>query len=108
MASEQRKKAAKKAEKANLNDTIAATDNQSETDQFKCGKCKKRKCKFYQMQTRSADEVQVSYYIYICISIFDFYLFFGIVSDYGIEEAIYSLSVFLISRLFKKKIHQSP
>ena len=26
------------------------------TDQFKCGKCKERKCTYYQMQTRSADE----------------------------------------------------
>jgi len=26
------------------------------TDEFKCYKCKKRKCTYYQMQTRSADE----------------------------------------------------
>jgi DNA-directed RNA polymerase subunit M/transcription elongation factor TFIIS len=26
------------------------------TDQFKCGKCKKRECTFYTMQTRSCDE----------------------------------------------------
>ena len=26
------------------------------TDQFKCGRCKKRECTYYEMQTRSADE----------------------------------------------------
>jgi DNA-directed RNA polymerase subunit M/transcription elongation factor TFIIS len=26
------------------------------TDQFRCGKCKKRECTFYTMQTRSSDE----------------------------------------------------
>ena len=26
------------------------------TDQFKCGRCKKRKCSYFEMQTRSADE----------------------------------------------------
>ncbi len=35
---------------------MTAQDNQAETDQFKCGKCHQRKCKYYQMQTRSADE----------------------------------------------------
>jgi transcription elongation factor S-II len=26
------------------------------TDQFKCGRCKSRKCTYYELQTRSADE----------------------------------------------------
>ena len=26
------------------------------TDQFKCGRCKKRKCSYFELQTRSADE----------------------------------------------------
>ena len=26
------------------------------TDQFKCGRCKSRKCIYYELQTRSADE----------------------------------------------------
>lgn len=26
------------------------------TDQFKCGRCKKRQCSYFEMQTRSADE----------------------------------------------------
>ena len=29
---------------------------QAETDAFKCSRCQQRKCTYYQMQTRSADE----------------------------------------------------
>ena len=29
---------------------------ESMTDQFKCGRCKQRKCTYYELQTRSADE----------------------------------------------------
>ena len=29
---------------------------QAMTDQFKCGRCKSRKCTYYELQTRSADE----------------------------------------------------
>ncbi len=31
------------------------------TDEFKCRKCKKRKCTYYQMQTRSADEPMTTF-----------------------------------------------
>lgn len=31
------------------------------TDEFKCYKCKKRKCTYYQMQTRSADEPMTTF-----------------------------------------------
>ena len=30
--------------------------NLATTDQFKCGKCKKKKCTFYELQVRSGDE----------------------------------------------------
>jgi len=30
--------------------------NEAKTDMFKCGKCKKRQCSYYEMQVRSADE----------------------------------------------------
>ena len=30
--------------------------NVSTTDQFRCGKCKKRECSYYELQIRSADE----------------------------------------------------
>jgi len=31
------------------------------TEMFKCGKCKQRKCTYYQMQTRSADEPMTTF-----------------------------------------------
>jgi DNA-directed RNA polymerase subunit M/transcription elongation factor TFIIS len=40
----------KKYENAYENKAVAMTD------MFKCGKCKKRECTFYEMQTRSGDE----------------------------------------------------
>ena len=39
-----------------LNREITDYKEQTETDQFQCGKCKKRKCCYYTQQTRSADE----------------------------------------------------
>lgn len=35
--------------------------DQASTDQFKCGKCKQRKCTYYQLQTRSADEPMTTF-----------------------------------------------
>lgn len=35
------------------------------TDAWRCGKCKERKCSYYQMQTRSADEVSTMHHLYI-------------------------------------------
>lgn len=34
---------------------------QAETDMFKCGKCRGRKCTYFQMQTRSADEPMTTF-----------------------------------------------
>ena len=34
---------------------------QASTDQFKCGKCKQRKCTYFQLQTRSADEPMTTF-----------------------------------------------
>lgn len=38
-------------------------DRGGATDQFRCGKCKKRECTYYELQTRSADEPMT---IFIC------------------------------------------
>jgi len=38
------------------NTIIEKETEKAYTDQFKCNKCKKKKCTYYQMQTRSADE----------------------------------------------------
>ena len=34
---------------------------QASTDQFRCGKCRKSNCTYYQMQTRSADEPMTTF-----------------------------------------------
>lgn len=61
MASEERKREDREIEERNLLDSRVAADNQAETDQFKCGKCHQRRTKYYQMQTRSADEPMTTY-----------------------------------------------
>ncbi|EFA81501.1 hypothetical protein PPL_05490 [Heterostelium album PN500] len=48
---EERKKMLKFSKEAATLSRDAAT-----TDQFQCGKCKQRKCTYFQLQTRSADE----------------------------------------------------
>ena len=34
---------------------------QASTDAFQCGKCKQRKCTYFQLQTRSADEPMTTF-----------------------------------------------
>lgn len=36
-------------------------DTRNATDEFKCKRCKERKCTFYQLQTRSADEPMTTF-----------------------------------------------
>lgn len=56
MASEERKKADQAIEEQNLHNSLGAEEQQAETDAFQCGKCKQRKTRYRQAQTRSADE----------------------------------------------------
>ena len=44
-----------------MKDTMVADAPKHVTDQFQCGKCKQRKCTYYQMQTRSADEPMTTF-----------------------------------------------
>ncbi|PRW50840.1 transcription elongation factor A 2-like [Chlorella sorokiniana] len=44
-----------------LFDAAPSSAKQATTDQFQCGKCKQRKCTYYQMQTRSADEPMTTF-----------------------------------------------
>ena len=37
------------------------TRTETATDMFKCGRCKKRKCTYYELQTRSADEPMTTF-----------------------------------------------
>jgi len=61
MASEEKKEEIKKIQDHNLFLARGAESQEAETDQFRCGKCKSRKCKYYQMQTRSADEPMTTF-----------------------------------------------
>ena len=61
MASDERKREIESINAHNLLQSRAVIDNQAETDQFKCGKCHQRKCKYYQLQTRSADEPMTTF-----------------------------------------------
>ncbi|RKP03674.1 hypothetical protein CXG81DRAFT_9181 [Caulochytrium protostelioides] len=61
MASRERRRDMEKAKSEAMKDAQTAQSSQSETDMFKCGKCKQRKTKYYQMQTRSADEPMTTF-----------------------------------------------
>ena len=41
--------------------SLTSTNLSAATDEFKCYKCKKRKCTYYQLQTRSADEPMTTF-----------------------------------------------
>lgn len=45
----------------NLRESKAARDTEAETDQFRCGRCGQRRTKYYQLQTRSADEPMTTF-----------------------------------------------
>lgn len=59
MASAEKKAELAALSQAALFNAQAAAPKKSETDMFECGKCKKRRTTYYQMQTRSADEVSL-------------------------------------------------
>ncbi|KAI8910724.1 transcription factor S-II, central domain-containing protein [Powellomyces hirtus] len=61
MASDERKLEVEKAKKFALEEAISKNDTQAETDMFQCGKCKARRTKYYQLQTRSADEPMTTF-----------------------------------------------
>ncbi|KAJ3486092.1 hypothetical protein NLI96_g4494 [Meripilus lineatus] len=61
MASEERKAADNKIKQDNLFKTLGAEEVQAETDAFQCGRCKQRKCRYRQAQTRSADEPMTTF-----------------------------------------------
>ncbi|KAG6809440.1 hypothetical protein H0H92_000250 [Tricholoma furcatifolium] len=61
MASEERKAADLKIKEENFHKSLAAADQQAETEAFQCGRCKQRKCHYRQAQTRSADEPMTTF-----------------------------------------------
>ncbi|KAH9850956.1 hypothetical protein C2E23DRAFT_886989 [Lenzites betulinus] len=40
---------------------LEAEEGEAETDAFQCSRCKQRKCRYRQVQTRSADEPMTTY-----------------------------------------------
>lgn len=56
MASEERKAANAAIQEENFYKSLGAEEQQAETDAFQCSKCKQRKTRYRQAQTRSADE----------------------------------------------------
>ncbi|KAI8089003.1 transcription elongation factor S-II [Halteromyces radiatus] len=61
MASEESKARDRKLAEEALFKARGAGTAQAETDMFICGKCKQRKCTYFQMQTRSADEPMTTF-----------------------------------------------
>lgn len=61
MASDQRQRENNQIKEKALFDCERGGAPKATTDQFKCGRCGQRKCTYYQMQTRSADEPMTTY-----------------------------------------------
>ncbi|CAN0879540.1 Transcription elongation factor TFIIS [Linum grandiflorum] len=61
MASDERQQEIKQIKEKALFDSERGGPAKATTDQFKCGRCGQRKCTYYQMQTRSADEPMTTY-----------------------------------------------
>ncbi|KAK1232868.1 transcription elongation factor TFIIS [Marasmius sp. AFHP31] len=61
MASAERKSADEKIKNDNFFASLGAGEQQAETDAFQCGRCKQRKCRYRQAQTRSADEPMTTF-----------------------------------------------
>lgn len=61
MASDERQREITQIKEKALFDCERGGAPKATTDQFKCGRCGQRKCTYYQMQTRSADEPMTTY-----------------------------------------------
>ncbi|KAF8590395.1 transcription elongation factor [Ramaria rubella] len=61
MASEERKQADKMISEANFHASLGSEEMAAETDAFQCGRCKQRKTRYRQQQTRSADEPMTTF-----------------------------------------------
>lgn len=61
LASEDRKQADKKISDANFFASLGSEEMAAETDAFQCSRCKQRKTRYRQQQTRSADEPMTTF-----------------------------------------------
>jgi len=61
MASKERQKERQILQVRKENESMTAKPVAVESSMFRCGKCKQKKCTFYEMQTRSADEPMTAF-----------------------------------------------
>ncbi|KAH7925798.1 transcription elongation factor [Leucogyrophana mollusca] len=61
MSSEERRAADQKIKDENFFKSLGAAEQEAETDGFQCSRCKQRKCRYRQAQTRSADEPMTTF-----------------------------------------------
>ena len=61
LASNERRQQNDKIRDAMKAECVRGQKKMASTDMFQCGKCKQRKCTYYQMQTRSADEPMTTF-----------------------------------------------
>lgn len=61
LASDAKKEENQRIRDKKLFDSAPSSAKRATTDQFQCGKCRQRKCTYYQMQTRSADEPMTTF-----------------------------------------------
>ncbi|KAG1734924.1 transcription factor S-II, central domain-containing protein [Suillus paluster] len=61
MSSEERRAADRKIKEENFFKSLGAGEQEAETEGFQCGRCKQRKCRYRQAQTRSADEPMTTF-----------------------------------------------
>lgn len=61
LASDAKREENDKIREKKLFDAAPSSAKVATTDQFQCGRCKQRKCTYYQMQTRSADEPMTTF-----------------------------------------------
>lgn len=61
LASDEKRKEIEQLHKEIKLNSVEAKPSEAETTQFQCGKCKQRRCTYYQLQTRSADEPMTTF-----------------------------------------------
>eukprot|EP00890_Picochlorum_soloecismus_P006239 jgi/Picsp_1/6616/NSC_03959-R1_protein len=61
LASDAKREENQRIREKKLFDSAPSSVKLATTDQFQCGKCRQRKCTYYQMQTRSADEPMTTF-----------------------------------------------
>ena len=61
MASDRRKVEMEEMKRKGREEAVRGQTTAASTDMFVCGRCRQRKCTYYQMQTRSADEPMTTF-----------------------------------------------